>query len=114
MLGKSHDALASENERLRSLLSDSTALLPQDWRLTPTEESIFRALLARDCVTVALIAEVAGTTPQSARVHIHRIRQKLKPRAVEIETVTGKGWRLIGREHWARQLAAPASMEGTN
>lgn len=114
MLAESQDAQVNEVGRLRALLSDSTAVLPADWRLTRTEESIFRAMLARDYASAGVIAEVAGTaTPQSARVHVHRIRQKLAPKAIEIETVAGKGWRLIGREHWARVLA-PTNKEGIN
>lgn len=105
---------ANEVARLRALLADSSATLPLDWRLTPTEETIFRALLAHDCATPALIAEAAGTrTPQVARVHIHRLRGKLTSRGVEIETLHGRGWRLVGREHWARQLA-PVTKEGVN
>lgn len=115
MVGKLPADEASEVARLRALLVDTTAVLPPEWRLTPSEESIFRALLARDYVSPALISEVADTaTPQSARVHLHRIRQKLGQRAVEIETVAGKGWRLIGREHWARQFAAAETKEGLN
>lgn len=114
MLSESHDGLTSEVKRLRALLTDSSATLPIDWRLTPTEESIFRAMLARDFASPALIAEVAGTaTPQSARVHVHRIRQKLAPHRIEIETVTGKGWRLIGREQW-RAILGASNKEGVN
>jgi DNA-binding response OmpR family regulator len=102
---------ATEVARLRALLTDSAASVPLDWRLTATEETIFRVMLAHDCATPALIAEASGTkSPESGRVHIFRIRNKLKPRAVEIETLHGRGWRLIGREHWARQLAPATAL----
>ena len=100
--------------RLRALLADSTAAVPADWRLSVTEEKIFRALLANDFVGQPLIAEVAGTpTARSSRVHMHRIRTKLTPRGVSIETVHGRGWRLIGRDHWRAILDASAN-EGVN
>lgn len=99
---------------MRAMLTDSTAALPLDWKLTPTEEAIVRAMLANDVASRALITEAAGTkSPEVARVHLHRIRQKLTPRGVEIETLHGRGWRLIGREHWARQLA-PATAVSAN
>lgn len=104
-------ALQNEVGRLRALLSDSSAMLPTEWKLTPAEERIFRALLASDCASVATIQEVAATNAQAARVHLHRIRKKLSPRGVEIETLHGRGWRLVGREQWARILA-PKPIEG--
>jgi DNA-binding response OmpR family regulator len=101
--------LASEVVRLRALLSDTACAVPADWRLTKTEETIWRVLLAHDCASAALIAEAAEVpTLQSVRVHLMRLRKKLMPQRVEIETLNGRGWRLVGRDHWARVLAGGA------
>jgi len=109
-----NDTGEHEVARLRKLLADSTATVPLAWKLSTTEEGIFRAMLAHDVVSHGLIAEVAGPmTQQSARTHLHRIRTKLKPRGLEIETLHGRGWRLIGREQWRAVLAAN-STEGVN
>lgn len=63
----------SETARLRSLLADSQAMLPPEWKLTRAEEAIFRAMLANDIASPALLMEVTGTTTDGARVHAQRL-----------------------------------------
>lgn len=70
------------------------------------EETVVRTLLNHAIVTAEIIEEVSGTQRVAVRVHLHRIRKKLTPHGVEIETVVSKGWRLVGREHWRAQLDA--------
>jgi hypothetical protein len=79
---------------------------PDAWRLTSGETAVLGALLTDDTVDGSAIATAAGVTPGSVDVLIHRLRKKVSPHEVEIETVRGKGWRLIGRETWRRALAA--------
>lgn len=67
---------------------------------------MFGALLTEDAVARETISSVANVTEGSVRVLIKRLRTKLSVHGVEIETVTGKGWRLIGRDTWRRALAA--------
>jgi DNA-binding response OmpR family regulator len=62
--------------------------------------------LTDDTVLRGDISTVAGVTEGSVSVLIRRIRTKVSAHGVEIETVAGKGWRLIGRETWRRALAA--------
>lgn len=80
--------------------------VPAAWSLTRGEESVFGALLGEDTATPAVIAKAANVTPASAGVLMSRLRKKIAPHRVEIETVSGKGWRLIGRETWRTALAA--------
>lgn len=82
------------------------ASLPTGWRLTSGEGAVFNALLAEDAVSRASISSAAGVTEGSVGVLIRRIRTKLSSHGIEIETVAGKGWRLIGRETWRTALSA--------
>jgi len=108
-------SLEDEVQRLRGLLADANADLPAGWGFTTTEAAIFRVLLSNDYGTHAVIGEVAGVDGKAAaRVHMHRIRRKVSASGIEIETVSGKGWRLVGREHWRRTLAARTTTEGVN
>ena len=104
-LPASVDGLRREVIRLRGLLSDGKAVLPREWLLTASEEAVFRVLLAHDVASKALLAEAASTTPKAARVHIMRLRRALEPHRIVIETLQRRGWRLVGREHWAAILA---------
>lgn len=104
------ESLKSELERLRTIFADTAAIVPAEWKLTNTEDRIFRALLAVDCATREAIAEGAKVgLNRSIDVVIHRIRNKLTPFGVEIETVRSRGWRLVGRFTWQRSLAARAA-----
>jgi two-component system cell cycle response regulator CtrA len=101
------ESLKAEVVRLRAILADAGAVVPAEWRLTAAEERIFRVLLAVDTATRAAIAEGAERPEnRTIDIHIARIREKLKPFGVEIETVRSRGWRLVGRFTWARVLAA--------
>lgn len=100
------ETLEAEVVRLRALLSDSNAIIPAEWRLSVTEDKVFRVMLGVDCAARAVIAAGASLTDnRSIDVHITRIRKKLTPFGVEIETVRSRGWRLVGRFTWARVLA---------
>lgn len=98
--------LRAEVERLRAALADTQSVVPADWRLTLTEAKVFAVLLAVDNATRAAIAAGAGLAEnRSIDVHLTRIRKKLTPFGVEIETVRGSGWRLVGRYTWGRALS---------
>lgn len=79
---------------------------PSAWALTRGEEAVFGALLNGDTIARPAISNAAGVTNRSVDVLVHRLRKKIARHGVEIETVTGKGWRLIGRETWRHALAA--------
>lgn len=104
---QSVESLQAEVAGLRALLSNADAVVPAEWRLTSAEERIFRVLLAVDNATRKVIAEGADAPEtRTIDVHITRIRSKVERFGVEIETVRGRGWRLVGRFTWARSLAA--------
>lgn len=79
---------------------------PDAWGLTLGEAKVFGALMDSDTAPRASIASAAGVGEPSVDVLMHRIRRKVSRHGVEIETVTGKGWRLLGRETWRHALAA--------
>lgn len=79
---------------------------PSGWSLTSGEGAVFNALLSHDTATRASISSTAGVTEGSVGVLMRRIRSKLSVHGIEIETVAGKGWRLIGRETWRTALSA--------
>lgn len=81
-------------------------MTPAGWALTRGEEKVFGALMNDDTTPRAAVASAAGIGERSVDVLMSRLRRKVSPHGVEIETVTGKGWRLIGRETWRRALAA--------
>jgi hypothetical protein len=79
---------------------------PDAWRLTSGEAAVFAALLTEDTVDGSTVAKAASVTEGSVDVLLHRLRKKVSPHRIEIETVRGKGWRLVGRETWRLALAA--------
>jgi DNA-binding response OmpR family regulator len=104
------DRLRAELTQLRAAFTETKAVAPAEWRLTPTEERVFRVMLA--CDTAGRAAIAAGASLGETRtidVHLLRIRDKLTRFGVEIETVRGKGWRLVGREAWSRTLQPKAA-----
>lgn len=104
------ETLRAEIERLRACLANTAAAVPVNWHLTTTEERVFRILLAVEIATRESIAEGAAVKcPRTQGVHICRMRRKLKPHRVEIETVQRKGWRLVGREAWRALLTPEAA-----
>ena len=101
------DYLEEENRQLREELAPQVAL-PRDWRLTGTEEKLFRHLIGRPVLTraslmVALYADrPAGDVPSAKclDVFVFKLRQKLAPHGVRIDTVWRTGFRLAERERY--------------
>lgn len=104
------DELRAQVAELTALLADSAAAVPPEWRLTATEERIFRVLLAVDTASRQAIAKGASLSEnRTIDVHIARIRTKVNRFGAEIETVRAKGWRLVNRQGWGRSLAPQAA-----
>lgn len=108
------DALAEENGRLREQIARLEAALglgfvaPIEWRATATEARLFGALLARELLTkdaaMAVLYRDFGKDepePKIVDVFICKLRKKLKPFGIAIETVWGVGYR-VGPEVKAR------------
>lgn len=94
---------------LEAMFVDTRAVIPSEWRLTQTEDRVFRVLLAVDVATRAALQQGADVKGRGPDVHILRIRRKAARFGVVIETVHSHGWRLVGRVTWARSLAAQAA-----
>lgn len=104
------DVLRARVSQLEGMLADSQAVIPSEWRLTPTEERVLRVLLAVDRASRDLLNEGAGLTgKRAADVHILRIRRKTARFGVVIDTIHDRGWSLIGRFTWARGLSPQAA-----
>jgi len=103
-------ALRDEIAALREKFAATESPAPAAWKLTAAEEKVFAVLLAVDTATRDAVGVVMGRQPtRTIDVLISRVRKKVAEHGVEIETVRGKGWRLVGRETWRRALAAQSS-----
>lgn len=101
-------ALREENETLRERLVQLEAALRRetdrplfyDFGLSPSEMRILNLLLSRSVVSNAAFMDVlygARSDPPSAKViavRICQMRRKLRPFGIEIETMSGWGYRL--------------------
>jgi two-component system cell cycle response regulator CtrA len=100
-------ALQDENARLReqaAYLQDALTcgfLAPLEWGLTPQENRFLGALVGRVLATremiMAALYHDRGADEAAAKiidVLACKLRRKLKPHAIEIQTVWGRGYRL--------------------
>jgi two-component system, cell cycle response regulator CtrA len=99
------EQLRRENFRLQTRVRDLEQALrapfiaPRDWKLTPTEAKVFEVLMARQVATrraimVAVYTNVLRDEPDEKilDVWISKIRTKLRPFSIQIETHHGVGW----------------------
>lgn len=104
-LSRLNRKLREENEALREQIAYLQAALmgpeelPLEWGLTKTEQRIVRVCLTRDIATKEAIATALywdKDEPEDAisniRVHLSKIRRKLKPFGIEIKTSWGNGF----------------------
>lgn len=88
-------------DMLKLSLADPTKV-PACLGLTPTEATVFACLATRpdlatkDQIMTALYAERPGEVPETkiTDVFISKVRRKVEPFGIVIETVWGMGWRL--------------------
>lgn len=108
------DELEREVELLRQKLAAfeqetkaPIAAFPPACRLTRQEATVLNSLLARKCAGNECLSQTVGKVwaedcdPRTIQVHICRLRQKLRPLGVRIETIWGFGY-AIEPEHKAR------------
>lgn len=101
------EALEAENGRLRDRIQQledvmgMSFLPPVEWRLTGSEGAVVGVLLARECATkdAIMAALYRDTSKDEAEikivdVFICKIRKKLKPFGISIETRWGVGYYL--------------------
>lgn len=109
------EGLEAENARLRERIAQLEAAVgmalvtPLEWRLTPAEMRVFGVIMAREMATkdavMAALYRDEGREEAEIKivdVFVCKIRRKLKPFGIGIETVWGRGYRM-GRE--AKALA---------
>lgn len=110
-----NDRLRDELDMLRSTFGVEPVVWPAEWRLTGKEGSVFGALMARDTCTknqlmAALYQPGADHEPEIKIIDVFvcKLRKKLRPFGIEIETVWGLGYRMGP----AAKAAAKAQMAG--
>jgi two-component system cell cycle response regulator CtrA len=93
-----------QKERIRQL-EDSLGFhlqSPLALSLTPAHAALFGCLYMRPLASREALLQAHGTAigcsedvePKTLDVHITKLRQKLKPHGIEIETVWGRGYRM--------------------
>jgi DNA-binding response OmpR family regulator len=108
-LERENARLRMEVSRLKLMVYDLKQLImsdytfPTDWGLTPLEARCINVLMTKALATTEAIINgcyhdrVAGaplTADNAVRVMMNRLRNKVGPRGVEIQTVRGHGYRL--------------------
>jgi DNA-binding response OmpR family regulator len=84
----------------------------QAFRLTPTEAKLACLFLKRDVLTRGAIEFAlygdADCGLHTVKVYVARLREKLKPHGIQIDTVHGEGWRMghEAKERFSAQLAS--------
>jgi len=112
------EELREEVRQLKELLAPAI-WTPREWQLTTSEATLFAHLCSRSIATKeSATAAMFGMAdydrdPKSVDVWIHKLRSKLKPFGLDIETVWGRGWELINRLHWRTVLEKEGHMPGT-
>ncbi|MCV9910196.1 helix-turn-helix domain-containing protein [Brucella sp. HL-2] len=119
MAASAIERLTEENEILKEQIVQlknmlvPPAELPQEWRLTGNEATIFRCLMSRDVadkdfIWHSLYGDRVDNPPEQKiiDVHICYMRRKLRPFGIQIGTVWGRGFSLSDRRRHASELAA--------
>lgn len=113
-IARMQDEIAELRERVRLL---EAALVgewapPTEWHLTRSESQVFRFLMRRErasrqAICTALFAlrpDKDQPCDKIVDVHICRLRRKLDPFGVKIETIWGQGFALRDRQQWAARM----------
>ncbi len=122
LLARMCDELEEANERIRQL-EDALApegMIPLSFRLTASERRVLAALYRREICTKDMLhlASSKGEHPETGLkivdVYICKLRRKLKPHGLGIETIWGQGYRLATgtREEIARLRAEEMADSG--
>jgi two-component system cell cycle response regulator CtrA len=110
LVARQQQEIATLRERVRQLedaLVPTDVIVPIEWRLTVHEARLFAFLTTRDLATKqaimqALYSDRAGDEPEIKIVDVFvcKLRKKLKPFGVDVQTVWGHGYRLADRGNW--------------
>ncbi|WP_020179671.1 winged helix-turn-helix domain-containing protein [Methylopila sp. M107] len=112
------EIVEAENDELRERIAQLQELLgfhettPIEWRLTPSEAAVVGFLLKRPMASkdeiLSALYSLRPDDPPAVKivdVFVCKIRKKIKPFGVEIETVWGQGYRICSetRERLAKE-----------
>lgn len=108
------DRIASLEEQivqLQEVLTPSSIDIPVEWRLTGSEAAVFACLAARKMATKVMIhhalysGKLEFAEPKIVDVFICKMRRKLKPFGIVIDTYWGEGYGLQNRQQYLRDAA---------
>lgn len=94
------EELEYENAELRRILKPTGARFKVEWALTPAETAILATLLQRESATYEHLAVAAGVDQDAAdpefgvKVHVCRMRPRLRKDGIEIKTIWHVGYAL--------------------
>ena len=99
------DILQEENRQLRKAFAPDNVCIPAAWRLTISEQRVFRCLMTQEIVSyellmMALYGDRPNDPPGSNTIKVIacKMRAKLKKHGVVIRTVWGIGYTLENRQ----------------
>lgn len=115
LLQRQHHEIQTLRERVRQLeeaLAPSSIIAPFEWGLTVSEARVFahlasRAFATKQSIMMALYSDRPDQDPEIKIVDVFvcKMRKKLTPYGVSIDTVWGQGYALQDRANW-NQVAA--------
>lgn len=108
------DRIALLEERVRQLENALAPVwnAPVEWRLTSSESRVFSHLMTRDVATKdSIMAPLYSdqlkdeVEPKIVDVFVCKLRKKLRPFGIQINTVWGQGYGLADRSQFTRKAA---------
>ena len=96
--------------QLKAMVADEAIVIPAGWRLTRTEARIFRLLARRETAQLDLLLDALwgdnldiDDPERTLRVHVSRLRRKLRTTGLDVRSDRGLGYSLTGR-HKLKEL----------
>lgn len=107
------ETLRERVRQLEDILAPAAVDVPIEWRLTASEARVFahlttRVVATKQSIMAALYSDRPDDDPEMriVDVFICKIRKKIEPFGVNIQTVWGQGYALTDRAHYSERAAA--------
>lgn len=100
-LREENDLLRARIAEFEEILSAMELVAPAEWGLTPSQARVFALLARRDAVSheslrIACVGPAGSERGDSlVKVHVSKLRRKIKPHGYGIAVIWGQGYRLI-------------------